>query len=316
MIPLSTFSTGDLSGSDRLKSFARYIARTMVHDEPEIQGASTFHAEAEAMSLGLLAACRLHADPHRVCLPDSARPRDRWGLCRVLFQIAGHTVIDEDDAHLEMGPGDWVLNSSAHPFRLTNADRVSQIVLFVPAIELSSDRAIVEKSRRRVFRSASGIGRLLFGFVEGCVRENGAISGGATFDLANSTLTLLRAALRELLPPDEIRRPGEILRERVRAIVQRRIADPSLSIDAIARALNCSKRYIHLAFHEEATTLTRLILSERLERCRSDLADPRRTTRPIGEIALSWGFKDAAHFSRLFRRHFAMSPTEYRAQLR
>ena len=38
-------------------------------------------------------------------------------------------------------------------------------------------------------------------------------------------------------------------------------------------------------------------------------------TRSVREIALTSGFPDANYFSRAFRRHFGVSPTEYRRRL-
>ncbi len=53
-----------------------------------------------------------------------------------------------------------------------------------------------------------------------------------------------------------------------------------------------------------------------MERCRADLAAPRLAARTITDIALSHGFNDAAHFSRLFKESYGMSPAEYRASSR
>ena len=42
---------------------------------------------------------------------------------------------------------------------------------------------------------------------------------------------------------------------------------------------------------------------------------PRRTGhRRIYDIAFGWGFSSEAHFSRIFRRAFGMSPTEVRGR--
>jgi AraC-like DNA-binding protein len=51
----------------------------------------------------------------------------------------------------------------------------------------------------------------------------------------------------------------------------------------------------------------------RLERCARDLLDPALAHEPIGEIAARWGITNPAHFSRLFRAQFGLSPSEYRA---
>jgi AraC-like DNA-binding protein len=43
-----------------------------------------------------------------------------------------------------------------------------------------------------------------------------------------------------------------------------------------------------------------------------ELREDAQGTRPITEIALSWGFTNLSHFSRVFRDHAGMSPSEFR----
>ena len=43
-----------------------------------------------------------------------------------------------------------------------------------------------------------------------------------------------------------------------------------------------------------------------------DLKNPQHTGRTITEIAFSWGFNNAAHFSRVFREHAGLPPSDFR----
>ena len=103
----------------------------------------------------------------------------------------------------------------------------------------------------------------------------------------------------------------EVLKTRVRLYVQTRLADPELSIEHIADAMRCSKRYLHRVFEDEATTLDRYIWASRLERCRSALGTPACGSASVSEIAYGWGFKSSAHFCRLFKARYGVSPREY-----
>ena len=44
-----------------------------------------------------------------------------------------------------------------------------------------------------------------------------------------------------------------------------------------------------------------------------DLQQHSPHARPITDIALSWGFGNPSHFSRVFRDHTGMSPSEFRS---
>ncbi|MBI3198897.1 MAG: helix-turn-helix domain-containing protein, partial [Rhodospirillales bacterium] len=56
------------------------------------------------------------------------------------------------------------------------------------------------------------------------------------------------------------------------------------------------------------------IQQQRILRARAELSDPAHAHRRIFEIAFDGGFSSEAHFSRVFRRAFGLSPSEARAR--
>jgi AraC family transcriptional regulator, positive regulator of tynA and feaB len=84
----------------------------------------------------------------------------------------------------------------------------------------------------------------------------------------------------------------------------------------IAQANNISARTLHRAFRVQAgMSVSQWIKQTRLERCAADLRDPAMRHRSISEIAFTWGFNSAPHFSRVFRQQFERSPREYRTNV-
>jgi AraC-like DNA-binding protein len=71
-------------------------------------------------------------------------------------------------------------------------------------------------------------------------------------------------------------------------------------------------RYLHKLFQGQDDTVAGWIRQRRLDHCRRDLMDPAAQTQGIGAIAARWGLPDAAHFSRIFKAAYGVSPTEYR----
>jgi AraC family transcriptional regulator, positive regulator of tynA and feaB len=82
---------------------------------------------------------------------------------------------------------------------------------------------------------------------------------------------------------------------------------------AVAEHVKMSTRNLARLFARQGTTIDRTIWSERLMAARRDLIDPRLRECSITEVALSWAFSDAAHFSRRFSGAFGISPAAYRA---
>jgi len=108
--------------------------------------------------------------------------------------------------------------------------------------------------------------------------------------------------------------PGQTaLRYAVKSFIEANLAQPELSVAAVARAHGVSARYLRKLFDDEGTSPGRWIWDRRFARARADLADPTRTARSITEIAMSWGFNDLSHFSRGFRARFGRSPRAFRA---
>ncbi len=67
-------------------------------------------------------------------------------------------------------------------------------------------------------------------------------------------------------------------------------------------------RTLHRAFQSEPPTLGELIAMRKLERARDLLADGRTVTA----VAALLNFASPSHFSRVFTRHYQMTPSEYK----
>lgn len=119
------------------------------------------------------------------------------------------------------------------------------------------------------------------------------------------------------MPPGVVvPRNGARAAQRARALryIDEHLADPELAPRAIADALGCSVRYLHLVFAEDGRSVGATILAQRLARCRAALVDPCERRRTITEIAFAWGFNDVSHFGRAFRRRYAMTPRQARGR--
>lgn len=87
---------------------------------------------------------------------------------------------------------------------------------------------------------------------------------------------------------------------------------PELDVDAVARQFNMSRSSLYRLFGSTGETPRSWIMQRRLHRARTELADPSKKHLSICTICFNAGFNDAAHFSRLFRQTFGVSPLGYR----
>jgi AraC-like DNA-binding protein len=83
----------------------------------------------------------------------------------------------------------------------------------------------------------------------------------------------------------------------------------------VAAAHHISTRCLQKLFAAAGITVAGCIKERRLERCRHDLEDPSLLRDSIGTICARHGYIDSAHFSRLFKQRYGLSPRAFRDQM-
>ena len=97
------------------------------------------------------------------------------------------------------------------------------------------------------------------------------------------------------------------------SIIKANFSDPEFSVQALARTLELSTRYVHELLQESGASVTQRVNELRLQKARTMLMDSRFNCMRVSDIALSCGFKEASYFNRRFRVRFGCSPTDYRS---
>ncbi len=95
-------------------------------------------------------------------------------------------------------------------------------------------------------------------------------------------------------------------------LIETNYADPKLNIDALADHVGLSPSHIQNIFKAATgTSISVYLRTHRLNKAQELLEN---TDIPIGEIAEKTGFGNANYFYTVFKRHYATTPTEYRAK--
>lgn len=120
-------------------------------------------------------------------------------------------------------------------------------------------------------------------------------------------LELLAEASRRAPKDGECRIPAWLFR--VDELLHEKLAE-SLSLASIAREAGVHPVHLARTFRRHH----RCTVGEYLRRLRIEAAGRRLaiSEEPLVEIALSLGFSDQSHFSRLFKQHTGLTPTRYK----
>ncbi|SHN47740.1 helix-turn-helix domain-containing protein [Cryptosporangium aurantiacum] len=231
------------------------------------------------------------------------------------LQLSGSCVLEQDDRQARLDPGDLAIYDTSRPYRIACSDGFAMIVAMFPRhlVHLPEQR-MAELTAVRLCGD-TGLGRLVAPLLRGLTSELDGDRTGITTHLGDAIVDLVTAALAErmALPSTAgARDPHRALVTQVRAYIDQHLPESTLCTQSIAEAHFVSARLLQKAFEAEGTSVSALIRSRRLERCRRDLVDPFLADVPLAVIGHRWGFPDAAHFSRLFRGVFGASPRAYR----
>jgi AraC family transcriptional regulator, positive regulator of tynA and feaB len=238
---------------------------------------------------------------------DGAAPHEH--ILGFQFVWKGVERVREGSRELMLTPGQVVLWDGLAPTEVEIVEPFYKRTLMFPR-----DRALAVCPRLAECDAlppldGSGPARLLVRYMNALALELAALGPAASAAAATAALELLRAAVEPGLPTG---RAAErtALRAEIRRYVRAHLQEPGLGPVSIARAFSISVRALHALFEDADASVAAQVRNERLARCLEDLR--RRNGGSVTDIAFRWGFCDAAHFSRVFKREFGATPSEIR----
>lgn len=219
------------------------------------------------------------------------------------FQVRGENY--------NLGPGDIMIWDSTKAMSFDVSSRLHKTSLILPLRRLRDwlPKTWHTAAGRISARSPDAI--LLTAFIESLTNrsvESAAIKGE---HLSEAAIALL-AGSRDNSITEHEPSARHIRLKTIQDYVRANLGNVDLTLDQMAADNAVSKRYLHWLFRPTGETVSRYIQRLRLEKCRMDLVNPAMKNKAIADIAYSWGFSDPMHFSRTFKNHFGMCPSDLR----
>jgi AraC-like DNA-binding protein len=232
----------------------------------------------------------------------------------ILYQRSGSTLCRIGEDRVIVGAGDISVWHSGHPVSFEMPEKFDKLCMIVPIARFESVLYNAETYVGLRLPAGSNLAMLLGSYLS--TLTNGVVTqnNNTAFDAIDVTLELLGAAFRAQRRSSTTV-PRDRLFARICGYIEGRLADANLSPTKIAEDNGISVRYLYTLFSEQGITVSRWVRKRRLLRCRAEL-DGADSEGYITEVAYRWGFNDSAHFSRLFKASFGMSPTQYRSSRR
>ncbi|WP_417218729.1 helix-turn-helix domain-containing protein [Arthrobacter sp.] len=256
----------------------------------------------------------ISASAHQVRrLASQIDPGDAKHL-KLTLLLEGTGIVAQDGRTAVLAPGDLAIYDTSRPYTMEFDDNVHTLVMVFPHHMVGMSAKLIRCVTAVTMPGDRGIGRVISPFMEHLAANLEQLQGINGIRIMRSALDLITALLSAELvkngPPVEDSR--RLITEKLRLYIEAHLADPDLNSVSVAKAHFMSVRYLQYLFREQDQTVTGYIRERRLERCRLELLDPAFESHSILQIAARWGLVDRAHFSKLFKTAFGLSPRMYR----
>lgn len=289
-----------------------YLAEYCIEDGSEI------NVRADKKAVGACSIIRLRSKTRLFFRRSWSHIReDATDVTVLWFVKQGSICINHQSGKSVASAGEFGITRSMVPFSiecLTNDESIHEILhVVVPShifrrfIPDEISTGFCTPAKRREFSIAE---RMLTEVFE----DSEELSNRVEELILDSALSVLTEGVkncenstRERLSLSQKRRQ-DVLR-----YIEIHFSDPKINADMVAQACGISRRYLSHLLHSNGTSLPSLIWEWRLKTAHAWLSSEIGNDISIAEIAFRIGFKSPAHFSRLFKKIYNVSPREFRS---
>lgn len=292
--------------------WGKTISTSLLDCEVEVAQPEAFHLEVKSRPFADLEFVDVSSGKH-AAYRDRGRAIATERPCYLMvLQVAGEYRVDQDGRTAVLGPGEICFIDSRRPVTIETSDHYRGIGVKFPERTLDYPRENLANLTAQALRTDNGVTSAVCSLLLTLNHTIDTIEPSSQYKMLRGVLNLVEAMLSAIDPlshiPDSAREVGiGQLKDYLEAHL-----DADLSPNEVAAAHFISVRQLHYRFQEAGTSMSTWVRTRRLERCQTDLADPRLKHLSISAIARRWGFHSSSHFGQVFKSATGLSPREFR----
>jgi AraC-like DNA-binding protein len=311
---LQIYSTEDLPAAQRVSRWAEYVSDTYAEFGVDTDDEREFKARLCRIQLGSIGmswfeTTASHGRAKRASVGQWSAPLSDAFL--LSLQVEGEMCGRQFGTEVRTRPGDVVLIDATRSWDVSSIGNVSNITLKLPSEKML---ALTERPADYCGRAfphdpnTKAVSAIII-----ALRD--AIEAAPDAEWDDAYEDVLVSAISTLFPRgasvSEATVREESLRRKAIAFIERNLFAPDLDGEQVAAELGVSVRTIQRLFNDNGLTPGKYILDRRIITAGEQLRSGEGASK-ITDLAYSLGFNDLSHFTRVFRKKFGQSPTEFR----
>ena len=314
-LPFSLFTTSHLRPSEQFDAWRESISVIFdVAPPAEHPPDSGFAATVRGWHLGGLLISAVDFDGQRFVRDRRKTVGD--GLDHYLVQLyaTGGLVGEAGDQGRVLNGGDVQILDLTQS-NVTQAAPSGTVAIVVPRETLDQALPAPGNLHGLILRGHSGMGGLLGDYMRSLVARAEAMTMADAPLVAQATTDMIAACFQSNAETAERARAAidQTMRQRIQRHILAHLDSPALQAEALCAQFRISRSQLYRLF-EPLGGVAHYIQEQRVTRACAELCNPAHDHRRIYEIAFALGFSSEAHFSRVFRATFGLSPSDVRAR--
>ncbi|MBJ9984791.1 transcriptional regulator FeaR [Acinetobacter sp. S40] len=293
---------------NEISTWTQHIQGVCGEFETRFDGQSSlFIGEVKAFLLGQTEIAFIKSNANFIERKPEILDRVKDRFCFLILQYTGKMLLNYRNETLFLSEGDVVLLDSEEHIMMYPQGLFSHISVHLSREKLLKENISSEYFGKLITQNMSGF--LLKNILKNMSAEN--IQLWYANEDGNAFEDALIALIKPTINYKNLNQLNHLMEKAERYIIEN-LSKPELSPKLIAEHIGVSLRHLYRLFLQENLSINKYIQHKRLERIKTDLLDKKNKQSSITQLALKWGFWDGAHFSKIFKKTYGLSPKEFR----
>ena len=301
----------EMQGAHAVGAWQHWMS-TLYGLESDVYGDQHFSARLGTFELGAVGMTKIEAQRHRVRRTSASMASHSTDFLKIVAPWQGEARICQNGREAVARSGQWLIYDTTQEYEVLNPEWCEHLIITLPKSRFEDHGRAIDGLMGGYVGGSEGVSRIALDMMRGTFAECRAMGQGLAQHVTDSMLQLVQLSLLDACGRAASLSTSELLLGRIKAYVRQHLRDPGLSVDAVAAALNCSKRHLYNAFANEALSISQHIWAERVALFQRELINPANRHCTLTELALACGFASGAHLSRLFKQHTGQTPAQFR----